>query len=60
MNEEWFGITALGAANSDGVYTAKPRIAYRVLADVWSLDPYRQAKSVFNEVLGDIRTEQAE
>ncbi len=31
MNEEWFGITALGTPNSDGVYTARPRMAYDVL-----------------------------
>jgi hypothetical protein len=40
MNEEWFGITALGNKNADGVYTAHPRTAYYVLAEIWALDPY--------------------
>jgi len=48
MNEEWFGITALGPANSDGVYTARPRMAYDVLAEVFSLDPYEASKSEIN------------
>lgn len=41
MNEEWFGITRLGNINADGVYTAEPRMAYNVLADIWRVDPYK-------------------
>jgi len=44
MNEEWFGITALGLPNADGVYTARPRMAYDVLAEVFKADPYRTSK----------------
>lgn len=44
MNEEWFGITALGLPNADGVYTARPRMAYDLLADVFKLDPYTASK----------------
>ena len=40
MNEEWFGITALGLPNADGVYEARPRMAYDVLTEVFSVDPY--------------------
>jgi hypothetical protein len=40
MNEEWFGINALGAADPDGVYLVRPRIGYEVLSQVWRLDPY--------------------
>ena len=45
MNEEWFGITALGMRNSDGVYEARPRMAYDVLSEVFSLDPYEASKT---------------
>ena len=44
MNEEWFGVMALGLANSDGVYTARPRMAYDVLTEVFSIDPYTASK----------------
>ncbi len=44
MNEEWFGITALGTPNSEGVYTARVRMAYDVLAAIWAMDPYRTQK----------------
>ena len=40
MNEEWFGVTALGVPNSDGVYEARPRMAYDVLSEVFAMDPY--------------------
>ena len=49
MNEEWFGITALGLPNSDGVYTARPRAAYDVLSAIWHMDPYSYKKSAFNQ-----------
>ena len=49
MNEEWFGITALGLPNSDGVYTARPRAAYDVLSAIWHMDPYTHKKSAFNQ-----------
>lgn len=48
MNEEWFGIMALGLPNSDGVYTARPRMAYNVLAEVFSIDPYAADKNDIN------------
>ena len=54
MNEEWFGMTALGPANSDGVYTARPRMAVDVLSEVWALDPYRNKKAAFNKGINDI------
>ena len=40
MNEEWFGILALGDPDADGVYTARPRIGYDLLSQIWHLDPY--------------------
>ena len=40
MNEEWFGIVALGTANADGVYAAQPRAAYYLLDRVFEIDPY--------------------
>lgn len=49
MNEEWFGVVALGLPNSDGVYTARPRMAYHVLAEVFSIDPYAASKDEINQ-----------
>ncbi len=71
MNEEWFGITALGLPNSEGVYTARPRMAYDVLAEVFAMDPYEADKSQINamfasmdlgryELQGDVRYLKAE
>jgi len=48
MNEEWFGIMALGTANSDGVYTARPRMAYYMLSEIFEIDPYAASKSEIN------------
>jgi len=66
MNEEWFGITALGPMNSEGVSTARPRMAYDVMQEVFSIDPYEAGKSRINnmfaamdldryELQGDVR-----
>ncbi|HSG98257.1 MAG TPA: hypothetical protein VLA11_09725 [Woeseiaceae bacterium] len=54
MNEEWFGIAALGPKNADGVQTARPRVAYDVLSQIWALDPYADVQSAFNETIGSI------
>ncbi len=51
MNEEWFGITALGLPNSDGVYTARPRAAYDLLSAIWHMDPYTHKKAAFNQAI---------
>ncbi|MBT8086207.1 MAG: hypothetical protein KJN72_13345 [Woeseia sp.] len=60
MNEEWFGITALGTANADGVATARPRMAYDVLAEIWKLDPYDHKKAAFNSAIDDINMDYLE
>ncbi|NNE47263.1 MAG: hypothetical protein HKN37_11445, partial [Rhodothermales bacterium] len=57
MNEEWFGITALGTQNSDGVFTARPRMAYDVLAAIWAMDPYTHKKAAFNQGINDLNLE---
>ncbi len=54
MNEEWFGITALGTANAEGVYEAIPRMAYEVLSEIWQLDPYLLSKDVLNEAIDNL------
>ncbi len=54
MNEEWFGITALGTKNADGVYTARPRMAYDVLAEIWKMDPYAHKKAAFNQEINNL------
>jgi beta-galactosidase len=60
MNEEWFGIAALGTPNADGVYTARPRMAYDVLSEVWSIDPYQYKKSAINQAFGAINMDYLE
>ncbi len=54
MNEEWFGITALGTPNGDGVYTARPRMAYDVLSAIWAMDPYTHKKAAFNQAINEL------
>jgi hypothetical protein len=60
MNEEWFGITALGRRNADGVYTARPRMAYDVLSEIWALDPYKNKKAAFNQAINGINMDYLE
>ena len=71
MNEEWFGITALGLPNAEGVYEAIPRMAYDVMKEIFSLDPYEASRSEINsmfatmdvdyyELRGDVRRVKAE
>ncbi|MFU8821920.1 MAG: hypothetical protein ACNA8G_10245 [Gammaproteobacteria bacterium] len=60
MNEEWFGIAALGTPNPDGVYTARPRMAYDVLTEVWSIDPYQYKKAAINQAFGAINMDYLE
>ena len=60
MNEEWFGIAALGAPNSDGVYTARPRMAYEVLSEIWAIDPYQYKKSAMNQKFADLNMDYLE
>jgi len=42
MNEEWFGICAKGAVNSQGLYDLYPRTSYYVLKDVHGFNPYAE------------------
>ena len=60
MNEEWFGITALGTQNADGIYTARPRMAYDVLGEIFALDPYKNKKAAFNQAINEIDMEYLE
>jgi beta-galactosidase len=60
MNEEWFGIAALGTPNVDGVYTARPRMAYDVLSEVWRIDPYQYKKDAINQAFGAINMDYLE
>lgn len=57
MNEEWFGIAALGKKNADGVWTARPRMAYDVLGEIWAMDPYLNKKAAFNQGINNINME---
>ncbi len=54
MNEEWFGIAALGTPNEDGVFEARPRMAYDVLAEIWKMDPYTYKKAAFNQAINEL------
>jgi hypothetical protein len=40
MNEEWWGITAKGQPDANGIYEIYPRAAYYALRDAYMLDPY--------------------
>lgn len=54
MNEEWFGITAMGDMDARGVYPSEPRMAYYVLKDIWALDVYDIPKSTMNREIRSI------
>jgi len=54
MNEEWFGICGLGGPNDDKVYIARPRMAYYVMSDIWSIDPYKVNKQEMNSEIDAI------
>lgn len=57
MNEEWFGIMALGHMDSDGVFVAEPRMAYDVMTEVWAIDPYNTNQQQVNEKIRDVDME---
>ncbi|MFP2926309.1 glycoside hydrolase family 2 TIM barrel-domain containing protein, partial [Pyxidicoccus sp. 3LG] len=40
MNEEWFGICALGPEDEAGIARVQPRTAYYTLQAAWRLNPY--------------------
>ncbi len=71
MNEEWFGITALGPMNSEGVSSARPRMAYDVMKAIFGMDPYAASPGEIDamfagmnldlfELRGDVRLVKAE
>jgi len=43
MNEEWWGITAKGASDANGLYDIYPRAAYYALREAYRLDPYAES-----------------
>ena len=45
MNEEWFGICAKGAVNTNGTYQLYPRAAYYTLKEVHQFNPYSNDNS---------------
>ncbi len=57
MNEEWFGIVRLGEINDDGVYVAEPRMAYDVLSELWSVDPYTSTQAEVNTTVQQVDME---
>ena len=54
MNEEWWGVSSIGDIDHDGVYKTVPRMAYDVLAQVWSADPYA-GKASFSRTLNNVK-----
>ncbi|MEN8836429.1 MAG: glycoside hydrolase family 2 TIM barrel-domain containing protein [Polaribacter sp.] len=42
MNEEWFGITAKGFSDAEGLYQLYPRAAYYVLQKLHQINPYQK------------------
>ena len=57
MNEEWFGVMALGPTNEDGVSIARPRAAYHVLRETFAIDPYGSSKEQINDAFKSIDPE---
>ncbi len=57
MNEEWFGVARIGQLNDRGVYEADPRMAYDVLRDVWSIDPYNAGKDAIDQAINGVNME---
>lgn len=57
MNEEWFGVMALGPTNAEGVSIARPRMAYHVLSEVFSIDPYDAGKMQINNAFANMDLE---
>lgn len=57
MNEEWFGVARLGATNGQGISVSEPRMAYYVLRDIWSLDPYNASSYEINSAMNDMNLE---
>ena len=57
MNEEWFGITALGPLNSEGVATARPRMAYYVMQEIFSVDPLEISRGDVDRLFAGIDLE---
>ena len=51
MNEEWFGIIAIGPPNADGVTAAYPRAAYYVIQGIFAVDPYKSSRTQVTEAL---------
>ncbi|MFU8896758.1 MAG: hypothetical protein ACNA8J_10255 [Gammaproteobacteria bacterium] len=60
MNEEWFGIAALGTPNRNGVYEARPRMAYDVLSQIWRIDPYQYKKVAIETAFDNIDMDRLE
>lgn len=56
MNEEWFGVTAKGPADSLGFYKLFPREAYYVLQSVHQYNPYADSadERTLNDHFNDI------
>ena len=57
MNEEWFGVAAMGDVNEKGIYEAKPRMAYDVLAEMWKINPYDAGQEAINQVANGVNME---
>ncbi len=57
MNEEWWGIAAKNATDSDGFFSVTPRTSYYVLQQAFRLDPYGPATTpeVIRARFGEIR-----
>jgi beta-galactosidase len=54
MNEEWFGIIAIGPPNADGVTAAYPRAAYYTLQGIFAVDPYESSITEVAEALREL------
>ncbi|MDJ0918977.1 MAG: hypothetical protein QNJ05_14545 [Woeseiaceae bacterium] len=57
MNEEWFGIVALGPTNSDGVSTARPRTAFYVMQQIFTKSPLELDRDGVDRLFAGINLE---
>lgn len=55
MNEEWFGICAKGQPDSRGLYPLSPRVAYKALSEVNTIDPYTSTAAAIKQQFDAVR-----
>ena len=55
MNEEWFGICAKGKPNRKGLYKLYPRIAYKALGAIHTIDLYQTTPTELQQKFEEVK-----